>query len=225
MKLVHPDFEFSIDFSDGSMTALFFDSPPLMRRFLQSFLNQYENDDGSFVLSENGSEISLQNNVSLITDPICFEINDKRLATKVQNQLKSFIVSEDMYEATNEVLANINRYSERVKEAFTYPITNSEAEATGLIKLLNFSLAYDYENELEKLLEYMNMMHDICKVSAFMILNLFSYFSIDEVRTFCNEARLHGHSVLLVDSNLSVSEQSLEFLRKIIIDVDGCQLF
>ena len=130
-----------------------------------------------------------------------------------------------MYEATNEVLANINRYSEKVKDAFTYPITNSEAEAAGLIKLLNFSLAYDYENELEKLLEYMNMMHDICKVPAFVILNLFSYFSIDEVRTFCNEARLHGHSVLLVDSNLSVSEQSLEFLRKIIIDVDGCQLF
>ncbi len=225
MKLVHPELEFSIDFSEGSITSIFFDSPSLLRKFLFGFLNQYENDEGSFVLSEDGDEISLQNNVSFITDSLCFDINDKRLTNKIQSQLKAYAISEEMYEYTVEMLAHLDRYSERIKETFIYPVANKESEAASLIKMLNFTIDFDYENELEKLLEYMNMMHDICGVKAFVVLNLFHLFSIEEIKVFCENIKLHGHSLLLINSGSLISDQPMEFLRKIIIDSDGCQIF
>ena len=225
MKLVHPEMQYQVDLSEGHATALFFDSPPVMRNWIMELIRQYNVEDGLFILSEDGVEINIVNSLSIITDPLAFDINDKRLSNKVQSLLKSFVVSSEMFEQTQSILSSLEKYGEHVRDEFAYPLSYEEVDSTSLIKALSFRLEFDYQNEIERLLEYMNLMHDICGVSVFVILGAFSLFSIDEIKALCNDCRLHGHAVLFVEGASAQVEIEMDFLRKVVIDADCCELY
>ena len=109
MKLVHPEMQFQVDLSEGHVTALFFDSPTVMRNWIMELIRQYNGEDGLFILSEDGVEINIVNSLSIITDLLAFDINDKRLSNKVQSILKSFVVSSEMFEQTQSILSSLEK--------------------------------------------------------------------------------------------------------------------
>ena len=225
MKLVHPEMQYQIDLSEGSITAIFFDSPNILRKWILELIGQWHGEAGLFVLSEDGDELRLANSLTIITDPLSFDINDKRLSSKVQSLLKAFVVSSEIFEQTQSILSSLEKYGAQIQESFAYPVAYEETDPSALIKALSFRLDFDYQDEIERLLEYMNMMHDICGISAFVILGAFSLFSLEEIKALCNDCKLHGHSVLFIEGASSLVESEMDFLNKVVIDADGCELF
>ena len=177
MKLVHPDYEYHIDFSEGSITALFFDDSVNLRVWFMELVNQYKGEKGKFVLSEKGEEISISENVMIVSDPLLFEISDKKITNKIQSMLKSYVLSSDMFIKTQTILSEIEKYAEEIKAEFGYPINFDKFDSIALLKMISFGIEYEFSSELEKLLEYMNLLHDICGIKAFVILNAFFLLS------------------------------------------------
>ena len=225
MKLVHPDYEYHIDFSEGSITALFFDDSVNLRVWFMELVNQYKGEKGKFVLSEKGEEISISENVMIVSDPLLFEISDKKITNKIQSMLKSYVLSSDMFIKTQTILSEIEKYAEEIKAEFGYPINFDKFDSIALLKMISFGIEYEFSSELEKLLEYMNLLHDICGIKAFVILNAFSVFSKQEIEQLCKDCSLQGHSLLLIEGSSSLSDEQLLFLKKVIIDSDGCELY
>ena len=225
MKLVHPDYEYHIDFSEDSITAFFFDNPVSLRAWFMELVNQYKGEKGKFVLSEKGEEISISENMMIVSDPLLFEISDKKITNKIQSMLKSYVLSSDMFIKTQTILSEIEKYAEEIKAEFGYPINFDKFDSIVLLKMISFGIEYEFSSELEKLLEYMNLLHDICGIKAFVILNTFSVFSKQEIEQLCKDCSLQGHSLLFIEGSSSLSDEQLLFLNKVIIDSDGCELY
>ena len=225
MKLVHPDFETQLNFADCPVYAIFFDDPGLFRRYVSEFSRQQHGEPGRFVLSEDGDEVSFADNIEMITDPLFFEIEDRRIISKMQRQLAAAAVAEDMFAQTQEIIASLSRYAENLKDVYPYPVSYAEPEVAAIIKMLSFHVAHEYQNETEHLLEYMDLMHDICGIGCFVILNAFSCFSLEELSELSESCRYKGHSIAYIESASSCSDLRIDFARKIIIDPDGYEIF
>lgn len=225
MKLVHPEMNYQVDFSEGKITGIFFDDPVRYRDFVTNLLKQSNDEEGLFVLSEDGEEISFSKNLAIISDVLNFDIEDKRVSNKVQSLLKSFAVSEDMFIKTQSVLSYIEKYAADLSEEFIYPVSYTSPEASAMIKMLAFKIDFEFQDELERLSEYINILHDICDIKAFVILGAFSCFSLDELKLFSEECSLKGHSILFLESNSAICNEEISFIEKVIIDSDGCEIF
>lgn len=225
MKLAHPDYGFQIDFSEGAITALFFDNACNFRGFVSELISQYEGEDGNFILSDDAKELNIHDNLALLLNPLVIDFDDKKIISKVNSMLKSFVVSEDMFLSTQSLMAAIERYAEDVIQNFQYPLRVETTDVASVLKMLSFKVEVEYQSELEKILEYMNLNHDICGIGAFVILNAFSYFTIEEIRLLAEDSKRLGHAILFIDSNSAISDEKLDFCRKIIVDNDGVEIF
>lgn len=226
MKLAHSKYEFQIDFNEGSITVLFFDDSVLFRSFVAELISQCDSgEDGDFILSNDGQECSLSENINIIPNPLYISFDNKRISSKLSSLLKSYVISEDMFASTQSMINNLEKYAEEITYGFQYPICYEKPDSSIILKLLNFKVEAEYHTELEKLLEYINLNHDICNIQGFIILNCFSYFSVEELELLSNECRMQGHSLLFIESSSVYSDSAFDFCRKIIVDKDGIEIF
>ena len=225
MKLVHPDYEYQINLDEGASVTIEFDDPRLFRRFAMELLAQSKGEDGAFVLSEKGKEIPLENHLIVITDILAFDIDDKRVANKIQTMLKSFVISEDMFEETRGIISNLSGYAEKVVDGFQFPICYQEPDANSLVKLLSLHLVYDYQTEMERLIEFIKVLNEVCGINIFILLNMHSYFSEAEINAFLQDCHIAGYSMILLEAGNFIKSEPTGPFGKAIIDEDGFEIF
>ena len=225
MKLIHRNWQHQIICSDGFSTMLTIEDPHRMRAYACELLSQIKGETGDFLLSEDGREISISSNIVAIPSPISFQIEDRRIQSRLISALKEYVVSTDMYLETNQILSSLIRYAETVAEGFQYSITYKEPEPDDLIKLLGFSPEYEYEDALEKILEYMNLIHSYCGIGCFVIIGMLMFFSEREIALLVKECKSLKHSLLFIENKMP-SDDILRLVidNRIIIDEDGCEI-
>ena len=87
MKLVHSKYEFQIDFNEGSITVLFFDDSVLFRSFVAELISQCDSgEDGDFILSNDGQECPLSENINIIPNPLYISFDRAFFKTQVFNE-------------------------------------------------------------------------------------------------------------------------------------------
>lgn len=223
MKLVHPDYEFVFDFKEGVHHHLIIEQPEIFRNYITELLLQEEGEDGAFVLSEGNEELEISKNLDIMTDVLRFDPIDKKVTTKITSMLKSFMTGETMFERTSMLATEIESYAIHLTEEFPYSITYDNFDVANLVKLINFRPAVSFDSLAEKAAERMKLLHEICNISVFVLVNAFSYFTNDEIYNLIEEANLEKHNLLFIDST---DRQGTELsLVKVIIDKDGCEIF
>lgn len=225
MKLCNPKWQYQINCGEGEITAIIIENPLIMRDYVSELLSQIDGGEGDFILSEDNEEISIPAKMASITSPISFSIEDKRIQTRLNSQLKSFIVSSEMYVETNGIISAIAEYGSNVVDKFYLPISFKEPESEALIKMLGFFPEYEYENKLDKILEYMNLMNSFCGIGCFVLIGMSWFFSEQELSVFFEEIKSLKHSLMLIE-NKPFREKSVNTkLKQVIIDSDGCEIF
>ena len=146
MKLAHPDYGFQIDFSEGAITALFFDNACNFRGFVSELISQYEGEDGNFILSADAKELNIHDNLALLLNPLVIDFEDKKITSKVNSMLKSFVVSEDMFLSTQSLMAAIERYAEEVIHNFQYPLRVETTDVASVLKTRGYSTSALHNN-------------------------------------------------------------------------------
>ena len=224
-KLIHPDYDFKIDLSDGNATALFFDRADEYRHYVAELISQHEGNDGDFILSEDNNELSIASNMNIIADLFNIHLDDKRILSKLQTMLKAY-VSEDMFQKTQDMISAIEMYAEEIASSFQYQMRPNPIDSASLLKLLGLQPEYDYQDDKEQILEYMNVFHDICGVGIFVIPNGFSAYNYDEIGMIADDSSRHGHSILFIEGNSASSYQKIpNGINKIVVDSDGAVIY
>ena len=221
--LVHPDWEFKLSMSDGSSTLIVIENPVHLRSVVVELMGQSNGDSGRFVLSDDKKELDIHDRLAVITDPLNVDPSNKRVSTAINQQIKDLIISSDFYKEANDLVAHMERFADSVEDIYRLNVSHQDYEISNLYKILNIQLQVEYENELEKVMEFMNVLHDVCGTDCFVFVSLFCYFDQEEIATLVREATANKHNLLFIEAVEpgSIPEQT----RKVIIDKDLCQVF
>ena len=80
--------------------------------------------------------------------------------------------------------------------------------------------AQDYDDPLEKILDYMELVREFDREKLFIFVNLRSFFPDDRVALFLESALGHGFQLLLIDGR---EYDKLELERRVTVDRDLCE--
>ena len=223
MKMLkHFNWEHEIFFNDGSLTHLIIENPITLRNYILELNKQINGETGNFVLSENMQEVSIPKNIALIANPVTLEFDEKKINSKINKDLLQLVTrSSEMQKSTFPLLSMLEHYAESLIEEYGYNIAYSDIDEAGIIKMLNFHINQEYDSAADKLLEWMNISHDILQIENFVILNLALYFNKDEISLLSSEASSLKHNLLLIDRVNLYNYRG----RTITIDEDNCELY
>lgn len=219
--LRHFNWEHEINFSDGSISRLIIENPITLRNYVLELVEQIDGGEGNFILSENEQELSLQKKLAFIPNPITLEFDEKKINAKINKDLLQLVSrNAEVQKATFPLLSMVESYAEAIVEEYGYNISYSDIDEAGIIKMLNFHINQEYDSPADKLIEWMNITHDILQIENFAFLNLSVFFTKEEEQMLCSEASALKHNLLLIErSNIN------NWSNSIIIDNDNCEIF
>lgn len=220
MVLRNYKFEHEIIFSDGSINHLIIENPITLRDYILELKSQIDGESGDFVLSNDNQEFSLQKNILLLNDPICSSFDEKKINSKINKDILSVVKTSDFLKETNPLISLIEKYANAIIDDYGFNIDYELPDESALVKMLNFHLSMEYTTQIDKLLEWVNLNHDVFGIENFIIVNSYSYFTEEELSTFSSECTSLKHNILFIDSY-----NRYDFKNRIIIDNDNCELF
>lgn len=220
MILCHPQLDNIIDFSSQEIPSLVIESPSFYRQLLMDLYAQRNGEDGVFVLSENEKPLSISGWVEIIDNYLQFDLNSKTLLNKISSAMETIAMNEQNFMRTANILQQLEQYIDELTFSFDCDIVCNRCSVGGILKGVGISLRDDYENELERIIDYMELVREFERDKLFIFVNLRSFFNDIELNVFLNTISAHGFHALLLD-NFCREKLCLE--KRVTVDNDLCE--
>jgi len=220
MILAHPQMDTVLNMTESKVCSLVVENPDFYRSLLCDLYGQLGGDAGNWVLSEKGEILPISKWVELVDNCLCLELNRKALLNKICAAMESAAVSEDHFLETSELLCRLETYLEDLAYELPGDIVSEKCTVSALIRGMGIHLRDDYEDPLERLTDFMELVREYDRDKLFVLVGLRGFFGDAHVNTFLNTALSHGHHVLLLDC---VSREKLPCENRITIDNDLCE--
>lgn len=220
MILCCPQMETVLEFADGKTPTLVIENPAFLRQFLMELYAQLAGEEGSFVLSDKGKELEISVWVEVLDNCLNFQLNTKTLLGKIQAALERTAVNDIFFLKTTELLQNVELYMDELAFTYNCDLVYQRCTPAGLIKAMAVHIRDAYEDPLERLLDYMELVREFDRDKLFILLHLRSYFAEEQIEMFLKTVSDHGYRVLLVDSQ---DCEKLPEENRITIDKDLCE--
>ncbi len=221
-RLMYPEITQLIVFDESHINTIVIENKTFFRKMVTSLFQQSKGEDGDFVLSEDYTPIEISKHIELLTQFVPFEINKKGILTKLYTAIEKEAVNESNYMVTQELLSDIERYLDSLLFDFSYGFEYEKLSIGNLIKSVGIVLNEEYENGLEKILDYMQLVREFDREKIFVFVNMRSYYSDESMELFSKEALSRKFKILLIDN---VENEQLSNERRLIIDKDLCEIF
>ncbi len=221
-RLAHPDINYVIEFEENKINSIIIENKDFFRKTISELFCQIDGADGQFVLSEDYSAIDISKNAELLTQFIPFEMNKKTLTSKICTAVEKKAINETNYTSTQELLSIIECYLDKLLFDFSYNFEYEKLNIGNLIKSVGITITEDYDNGLEKILDYMQLVREFDKEKLFIFVNLRSYHSDKDFETFTREVRMRKFLVLFIDN---MENSHFEYEKRLIIDKDLCEIY
>lgn len=217
MKIVNYKYFDVINF-EQSIQVLVVENLLLFRSIVSSLKFQINEKVGDFILSDKDEILDLSKHAILITDIYNLESIAKQVKTKVQQNLEKNCDEDEIF---TDIFIRLNELGDKLVVSSSYSlIYKQELSKMEIIKLLDFQLDYSYETEIEQLIDYIDVLKDICKIKLFIFVGLGDYMTEDELIELAKIADYKGIKILMLERNNHGIQG--EYLNKRIIDKDLC---
>lgn len=226
MKLVHPEFNYQIEFRENVVNLIVIEDKKVFRKYVGGLYSQCMelNDSGRFVLSNEEQEIKLSKKAEIILDFYSLDINNKKIITKVYNKLKEISTEEDMYVETGKINSEIVRYVDKIVDISDYPLEFSvDMDIVDLFKMTNVKFLKDYASELDRICDYISVVNEITGKDIFIFVNFRDFFKLDELKEFYKFAAYKKIFLIMIEN--TVIDICDEFEKVFILDEDLCEIY
>lgn len=220
MMIAHPQMDSLIDLSIEKVNTLVIENPAFFRELLQDMNAQIQGYTGKRVLSRDNEPVDFSRNAEIIDSFLSFEINRKPLITKLIARMEAAAVSESYYLRTAKLMGELEQYVLELSFDLPCNVFCSKMSIGGVLRSAGLEISSDYDNDLERLLDYMELTRELDREKLFIIVNLRSYFTDAEVSAFLSTVISHEYQVLLVDS---ASREKLPNELRVTVDNDLCE--
>ena len=146
-------------------------------------------------------------------------MNKKILINKVINRMQKLAMDEEHYYQTSELITLLESYLLDLSVELTGNIALSKITWENTIKAVGVEFADNYDSLAEKILDYMELVRDYDSERIFIMLNLRSYISDNEMNKFVNDVVVRGYKLLMLENT---EYPIIEHEKRYIIDADKC---
>jgi len=220
MMLAHPQLESLFEFNSAKIRTLVIENPAFFREFLADIQLQSKGNSGKAVLSQNHEPISFSGYCELIDSILSFDINRKSLITRLMSRMEIISADETHYLQTVSLMSRLEQYLLELSMDLPCDISCSKMNLGTLIRAVGVSLSDDYEDGLERFLDYMEYTRELEHDKLFVYVNLRSFYPDEEIFRFFSSCLSHEFNVFLVDSS---SRSLLPNEERITVDNDLCE--
>ena len=223
MRLLHKDFKFVFEFRENERNLLIVENPKIFSNFIKELYQKDAEDASGFVLSEAETPISIRDNLCCIVNPLAVSLNERRLLGRLYDKLKKEIMSSELLLENNKVLASLEKYAVLILQNSDFELTYSNIiDVSSILKLLDIRFEDRQETLLDKLVGYIEVMHNLMGVRLFVFVHLLSYLSAYEMEKLYEYLQYQKIYSLLVES---CQPENIDwYSRVVIIDKDICEI-
>lgn len=197
--LVNTFYNLELRLIENEITVLSLEAPSAYQKIMHDLWQQYNGNEGSFILSENGKELKIQKNVECIYNPFTVNLNDKKILTKLYQELSlqgDALLQEDGIELRGSII----RYFDKLLNTVPYDITyNFEFELSSIIKALDVQTDSTTNTLTEKLCSYMNLLQQLCGISIFAISNLKCLLQNTDLQLLYEYAKYNKINLIIIE--------------------------
>ncbi len=221
MRFYSKRWELNIEISDINPTTLVIEKPEVLADICNDIWMQSNGICGDIIFSIDGVEQKISKVASVIFNPFAISCNDKKIISKLYKEMYE-TAQESFYEETSGLLCEIVSYLDALCMEMPYPIKySSEFNSEGLYKLFDISIDDDATNLLEKLINYIKMIHRIAGIDKIIILGLKRYLSTEEINSLYKEIQYENVTLLNIENSYDCK---LQDEHVIILDKELCQI-
>lgn len=220
MKLVYGDMEQMICFDGGTVRELVVENKKLFFEMVNSAVTQADGLRGKFVLSVENKPVEFSRYADVTLQFAPFSVNRKHLLTKLYAALEQQALAAEHYLQTVELLGKLEAYLFRLAEELPPPIRCQKLAVGPLIRALAPEVEDTDEEPLEKIFSYMELVRELDRDRLFVMINMRTYFSDEEMERFAESVCLHDFHVLLLEST---SYGRLPHTKRYTVDEDLCE--
>ncbi|MBR6150554.1 MAG: type II-A CRISPR-associated protein Csn2 [Lachnospiraceae bacterium] len=221
MKLVYPHYAVELELTESFPAVLVVENPEMFQRLLGDFWNQLEGGEGDWILSHQGKNVLISKAAVGIYNPFMLDCNDKRILNKVYAELTDIAINNypvEMAELNEKIVNIIDGFLQNVPYHLESQV---DLDIGGLLKLYGIKFEMNQESLLERIMDYIRAMREVCHVEVFVFVNLKQYLSTGEIGHLYEFSAYEKISLLLIEGSYKKSN----FLEKIwIYDQDLCMI-
>jgi len=223
MKLVHPDLQFQVEFSEEMIPVCIVESPVRWRDMQRELLAQYHGEEGRWVLSDQEKEIKFNKSVEMIMNPMILEENERRIMNAFLQSFGETASNEIYWKRGQDLNAAIQKLFSEIESEYPFEYhINQEIDFPALAKAMGIRLESEYENDLERLIQYCILIKEIMHVKLFVFYNLHTFFTERELGLFYQEVIYRKWNVLLFETAVRGRISGEKYY---IIDRDNCEIY
>ena len=221
MRLMHRDFNFAFEFEENARNILVIESPLVFRRLVKELY--CNNEDSGFVLSENFTPLKLSDNINCIVDYFNFSLNERKILNKLQDYLKAEVSSSDLLLEQGTIFSLIEQYALNLQQISDWQLDfDYKPDFYTLFKFMNVRFKEEGSDLLERLVDYVTAANEFCAVKLFVLVDLFFYFTEDEIEKLYAHFNYKKLNLLLIESRAPTNIRS--FANAVVIDRDCCEI-
>lgn len=219
MKFVCPYFDDVICIKDGYFNSIVIENQLAFRKITEDISSQIEGFEGESVLSINNTPCPFSKRCEIIKDFAPFNIGKKSIMNGILSALDKTAVNEQFYAKTQELLSQIENYVYELAFDNLFDIECNKVTPASLLKAMGITLKDDYENTLEKIVDYMELVNGFECDKLYVTVNMRSYFTDEEMELFVKTVLDHGIKILMFEN---MEYPNLTSEKRLIIDKDFC---
>lgn len=222
MKLICNRYGLQIEFRENEIQVLQIESSSLFLEITEMLWKQCETGEGEFVLSEAYKEKRLDKEAEVIVNPFHLDLNNRKILTKLYQELKESALGTRL-EETLKLENHLEQYIIGLCDDVDYPLTyKSEMDIIALLKMFEVKLDETDTDVIERLVQYVKLMHAVLKIQLFVFINFKDFFSEDVLEELYKTLLYEKIGLLLVERHES---HSINKERLTIIDKDACVIY
>ena len=181
MKLVNTLYGLEFDLIENQILILSIENHVVYSNILGTLWKQYRGEDGDFILSDGSKELKLSQKIECIYNIFSINTNDKKIITKLYQEL-TFQNDNLLQEESALFKQELISYFDKVISTVPYNLKyNFDTDLYSLMKSISVEIDDYADSLLEKIIQYIKLMNQICGVEIFVIPNLKTYFSTEEI--------------------------------------------
>lgn len=221
MKIVKEQFECPIELEEGRVAVLILEKQEKFTDFVSELKEQLSDNDSGWILSDNGEILPFSKKLELIIAPFATDLNQKRVLTKLYSVMEKRVVESEMLNEWRILYSSMLGMVSNVMDNMPYILQcNQEGDVTDLFKQLDVKFETNPENLLEKLIDYICVISEVFGKKVFVLVNIKSYFTKDELKLLYKKMFYEKIYLLLIENH--DNNDIIEEERVTIIDKDMC---
>lgn len=222
MKLVYSNYGMIFELEENKVNVFVIEEPTVLVEVVSDLVEQCEGQDGGFVLSEENKILNIPKNISVVKDLFSIDCNNRKILTKLYQELERecdiewSVELQEFYKAYITYITTLCRKSD-------FALTFSEKpQLQEVLKMAEVKIDVQVQTMLERIIEYIKISSSLLKQNIFVFLNLKLFLTEQEIEELYQECFYRKVHLILIEATY----QSKRPEEKIcVIDKDKCVIY